>query len=306
MTAQGDYYEYLVRARKHLDNGDLVRAGQNYQAYRKLTGRTDSAMERALYGSGSKSRKTSSGSGYSENAFGIGMSMMYVRGGEFLMGGSSEQGANAERDEKPLRNVTVSDFYIGKFEVTQAQWEAVMGTSVVDQRNISAKDSGLPGLGADYPMYYVNWEEAEEFCRRLSRKTGRNYRLPTEAEWEYAARGGEKSHRYRYAGGNDMSDFGWHSGNAGGTNHPVGTRKPNELGIYDMCGNVWEWCSDWYASSYDAGQTYNPKGPYSGEKRTHRGGSWRNVPVGCRVSERSWSTPAGRCSFLGFRVVCIP
>lgn len=243
---------------------------------------------------------------YTETAYGMDMEMVYVAGGEFLMGGTSEQGSDAESDESVIRHVTVGDFYIGRYEVTQSQWESVMGTSVSQQRNKFNTSSSLYGTGPNYPMYYVSWEEANEFCRILSRKTGRNYRLPTEAEWEYAARGGEKSDGTKYSGSHLIDYAGWYTDNSGISAHSVGTKSPNGLDIYDMSGNVYEWCQDWYGGSYDRSQTDNPTGPASGSDRVVCGGSWRNYAAFCRVSNRYSSSPGIRYFNIGFRVVRLP
>lgn len=250
-------------------------------------------------------RASTSRTDYTESAYGINLEMVYVQGGEFLMGGISEQGNDAESDEQVIRRVNVGDFYIGRFEVTQSQWESVMGTSVSQQRDKANPQWLLRGTGPNNPMYYVSWEEASEFCRILSRKTGRTYRLPTEAEWEYAARGGQKNDGTKYSGSNLIDYAGWYGGNSDSSTHPVGTKNPNELGIYDMSGNVWEWCRDWYAGAYDRSQTDNPTGPVSGSYRVLRGGSWYNTASGCRVSNRNDNSPDSRGN-SGFRVVCLP
>ena len=227
--------------------------------------------------------------------------MVFVQGGTFLMGCTAEQGGDCDSDESPNHLVTVSDFYIGKYEVTQAQWEAVMGTSISQQRD-KAGGSSLYGVGANYPMYYVSWHEVQEFINRLNALTGKQYRLPTEAEWEYAARGGNQSRGYKYSGSNFIEQVAWFTDNSGRTNHPVGTKSPNELGIYDMSGNVWEWCYDWYGS-YSSTQQTNPMGPSSGSYRVYRGGGRYNSASFCRVSNRLRSTPTDRNNSLGFRLV---
>lgn len=247
---------------------------------------------------------SSSRQNYTENAFGLNMKMVYVQGGSYNMGCTGEQGGDCYDNEKTVRYVTVSDFYIGQFEVTQAQWQAVMGTSVYQQQSKAGGNSTY-GTGNDYPMYYVSWEEAKEFCRRLSQQTGKTYRLPTEAEWEYAARGGNKTQNSKYAGGFSLDYVGWYTSNSGNRTHAVGTKSANELGIYDMSGNVWEWCEDWYGDyrSYD---TDNPKGATSGSSRVLRGGSWSHNATNCRVSSRGYDSPGDRDCSLGLRVVCLP
>lgn len=145
------------------------------------------------------------GEDFTEKVSGVEIEMIYVKGGTFMMGATEEQGDDAYGDEKPVHSVTLSDYYIGKFEVTQELWEKVMGTTIHEQR-IKAGYSSTNGVGSDYPMYYVNWEEAQEFCTRLGQLTGKNYALPTEAQWEYAARGGVKSRGYKYSGSNTIGN----------------------------------------------------------------------------------------------------
>ncbi|MBR1808211.1 MAG: SUMF1/EgtB/PvdO family nonheme iron enzyme [Paludibacteraceae bacterium] len=240
-----------------------------------------------------------------ETAWDINMKMIWVEGGDFLMGCTSEQGSCYD-DEKNVRRVTVDGFYIGMLEVTQAQWEKVIGTSIYQQRNKANSSYSIYGAGADYPMYYVSWEEAMEFCRLLSNKTGKTYTLPTEAQWEYAARGGKKADGTQYAGSNMVDVVAWYTGNSGQTTHPCGTKRANALGIYDMSGNVWEWCKDWYGSSYPSYDTNNPTGPSSGSSRVLRGGSWNNNAGGCRVANRNSGSRGYRGNGLGFRVVLLP
>ena len=190
--------------------------------------------------------------------------MVFVEGGTFTMGATSEQGTSDPfDDEYPTHQVTVSDFYIGKYEVTQQLWEYVMG------------DNPSFFTGSHRPVECVSWNDCQEFIRRLNKITGKTFRLPTEAEWEYAARGGNKSKGYKYAGSNIINDVAWYYGNSSSGTHKVGTKTPNELGIYDMCGNVWELCSDRYSSSYySSSPSVNPTGPSSGSSRVDRGGSW--------------------------------
>ncbi|MBR5331817.1 MAG: SUMF1/EgtB/PvdO family nonheme iron enzyme, partial [Muribaculaceae bacterium] len=234
-----------------------------------------------------------------------------------------EQGSEYYSDERPTHKVTVSDFYIGKYEVTQQLWEYVMKYSgtCADGSTMSAyasdvwlstNPSSKFGVGYYYPAYHVSWEDIVNiFIPRLNKITGKTFRLPTEAEWEYAARGGNKSKGYKYSGSNNIEDVAWFVDNADDVDsssssygtHPVGTKSPNELGIYDMSGNVWEWCSDWYASYLSTSQT-NPAGPTSGSYRVPRGGGWGSNALGCRVSFRSYFTPSRRTDYLGFRLVC--
>ena len=231
--------------------------------------------------------------------------MVFVKGGTFMMGATPEQGKDAYKDEKPAHSVTVSDFYIGKYEVTQAQWEAVMGTTVTRQRDKVNKGWALQGVGADYPMYYVSWNDIQEFIEKLNAKTGKQYRLPTEAEWEYAARGGNQSKDYKYSGSNDIGSVAWYTDNSSSPNHPVGQKQPNELGLYDMSGNVYEWCSDWHGS-YSSGSQTNSTGPAKGSGRVLRGGTWNYFAVVCRVSFRFYGPSNRGSSYVGFRLVCQP
>jgi formylglycine-generating enzyme required for sulfatase activity len=244
---------------------------------------------------------------------GISFKMVYVQGGTFTMGCTSEQGDDCGYDEKPLHSVTLSDFLIGETEVTQALWETVMGTTVREQRDKANPSWPMRGEGASYPMYYVNWDEAVEFCNKLNEKLqsklppGFRFALPTEAQWEYAARGGNKSQHYKYAGSNTIDEVAWYSNttNEGGTK-PVKTKKANELGLFDMSGNVDEWCSDWDTWDYyrSSPQT-NPKGPSSGTHRVIRGGVWNLDAHTCRVSYRSRTTPESRSNGGGFRLALV-
>ena len=224
---------------------------------------------------------------------GITFEMIAVKGGTFTMGCTSEQGGDCDSDEKPTHSVTLSDYYIGKFEVTQKLWKAVMRTNPSYFK------------GDNLPVEYVSWNDALEFIRKLNQKTGQNFRLPTEAEWEYAARGGNKSRGYKYSGSNNIGDVAWCAEYSGSKTHPVGTKSPNELGIYDMSGNVWEWCQDWY-ESYSSGSQTNPTGPSTGSHRVLRGGSWNGTAWICRVSDRDGNNPGDRDFNFGFRLVLDP
>ncbi len=238
-----------------------------------------------------------------EQVNGVEIPMVYVPGGSFTMGGTSEQGDDAYDDESPTHQVTLDSYYIGATEITQAQWEAVMGTTLRQQRDKADPSWSLYGEGGDYPMYYVNYDDALEFCRRLSELTGKHYTLPTEAQWEYAARGGQ-SGGTKYSGSNTIRDVAWYYDNSNEQTHPVGTKSPNALGLYDMSGNVWEWCLDWFGDYPSQAQT-NPQGPTSGVSRVLRGGSWYDVAEGCRVSRRDYNNPSSRSYCDGFRVVLL-
>ena len=226
-----------------------------------------------------------------ETVKGCTFEMVYVSGGTFTMGATSEQGSNAYDEEKPAHSVTLGGYYIGKYEVTQKLWEAVMGNNPSNFK------------GDDLPVENVSWNEVQEFIKKLNQLTGKSYRLPTEAEWEYAARGGGNSRGYKYSGSNTLQDVAWYGENSGSKMHPVGTKSPNELGIYDMSGSVWEWCQDWYNSSYYANSPQrNPTGPASGSNRVRRGGCWLTDVRLCRVSNRGRSAPDFWGNGLGFRL----
>ncbi|MDR0970251.1 MAG: formylglycine-generating enzyme family protein [Lentimicrobiaceae bacterium] len=223
--------------------------------------------------------------------------MIEVKGGTFRMGGTEEQGDDCFDDERPVHEVTLNDFKIGKYPVTQAQWARIMGNN-----------PSWYAQGGEYPVENVSWHDAQEFCERLNAVTGEKYRLPTEAEWEYAARGGNKSEGYKYSGSNDIDEVAWYGANSKGHTHLVGKKKPvwldkdKKLGIYDMSGNVYEWCSDWYGG-YPATPQKNPQGPLQGSNRVIRGGSWGYGARVCRVSSRSYYAPGYRHIIVGFRLV---
>ena len=227
----------------------------------------------------------------------VSFTMVYVEGGTFTMGATSEQGDDAYDSEKPAHSVTLSSYYIGQTEVTQELWEAVMGSNPSNFK------------GAKRPVEQVSWNDCQEFIRKLNQKTGKNFRLPTEAEWEYAARGGSRSQHYKYSGGNTIGDVAWYTVNCydkGSSSsdygtHDVASKRANELGLYDMSGNVYEWCSDWYGDYSSSSQT-NPQGPASGSSRVYRGGSWFNSARYCRVSHRDRWSPDDRITFLGLRL----
>ena len=217
--------------------------------------------------------------------------MAYVQGSTFTMGATSEQGSDAEDDEKPAHSVTLSSYYIGKTEVTQELWQAVMGNNPSRFK------------GNRKPVECVSWDDCQTFISKLNSLTGKNFRLPTEAEWEFAARGGIKSQGYKYSGSNTLGDVAWYEENSGDTTHDVGTKSPNELGLYDMNGNVWEWCSDWYGDKYYSSSPSNhPTGPSSGAYRVLRGGSWYSIANLCRSSDRGGSTPVDRGDNMGLRL----
>ena len=249
----------------------------------------------------SNSYTSSASSGASIETFtvnGVSFNMVRVEGGTFQMGSNdSDAGSN----EQPVHQVTLSAYSIGETEVTQALWEAVMGTTVRQQRDKADPSWSMRGEGADYPMYYVSWEECQTFMQKLNQLTGKRFRLPTEAEWEYAARGGSKSRGYKYSGSNTIDDVVWYYYNSGNQTHPVKAKQANELGLYDMTGNVLEWCQDWYGDYSSSSQT-NPKGPSSASDCVGRGGSWGHGARGCRVSHRYRGMPGARNDGTGLRL----
>ena len=220
---------------------------------------------------------------------GVSLCLKYVEGGTFMMGATDEQREYAEKEEFPAHTVTLHDYYIGETEVTQELWEEVMGYNPANT------------IGASLPIENVSWNDCIDFIRELNRQTGKTFRLPTEAEWEYAARGGVSSCQYLYSGSDIAEEVGWIKSNCGGRTHPVGTRNPNELGIYDMTGNVCEWCQDWM-SDYSSTSLVNPTGPRNGTARVGRGGGWCNSSARNRVSTRFAGKTTYRDYNLGFRI----
>ena len=225
---------------------------------------------------------------------GVSFTMKYVKGGTFQMGATSEQDGDVfvYYDEKPIHEVTLSDFCIGETEVTQGLWKAVMGSNPSNFK------------GDNLPVETVSWNDCQKFIEKLNLLTGKTFRLPSEAEWEYAARGGIRSKHFRYSGSDTIDDVAWYDGNSSDVTHAVKTKNGNELGLYDMSGNVWEWCSDWY-ESYSSGTQTNPQGPLSGSNRVLRGGSWFYHDGFSRVSRRRSLAPGTRISSAGFRLVLV-
>ena len=220
---------------------------------------------------------------------GVQFKMIAVEGGTFTMGATSEQGDDAFDREKPTHSVTLNSYSIGETEVTQALWQAVMGSNPSDYS------------GSNRPVEQVSWNDCQDFISRLNALTGEDFRLPTEAEWEFAARGGNKSRGYKYAGSNSIDDVAWYVDNSSGKTHEIATKQPNELGLYDMSGNVREWCNDWYGHYNSSAQT-NPTGPASENGCVYRGGCWIDYAWGCRVSFRYGSSLSYRDDETGFRL----
>jgi formylglycine-generating enzyme required for sulfatase activity len=253
--------------------------------------------------------------------------MVLVHGGAFTMGCTNEQGADCNDAEKPSHQVTLGDFYLGQYEVTVLEFKAFIdathyqtnaekgGKSLIrngkgwkplkekNKANWRHDAAGNERSSEDYnhPVIHVSWNDATAYCEWLAGKTGKKYRLPTEAEWEYAARGGLESKHYKYAGSDELNDVAWYNKNSEMKTHAVGGKKANELGLYDMSGNVWEWCQDWHGDYSSANET-NPSGAPTGTLRVYRGGSWIYTAGDCRVSFRNRFTPTSCLNFLGFRV----
>ena len=230
----------------------------------------------------------------------VGMQFVLVPKGDFLMGSPISE-RDRQDDEKQHRVRISNAFYLQSTEVTQKQWKAVVGTKPWKEQHFVKE-------GDDYPAMYVSWDDATEFCKKLSVRDGVSYRLPTEAEWEYACRGGTRS---SYSFGDDVSslnDHGWYDGNADNVReryaHLVGKKKANGYGLLDMHGNVWEWCADWYDSEYYASSPADdPQGPTKGSDRVFRGGSWLDYPPKCRSAFRDCDSPDLRRFHVGFRVL---
>ncbi len=245
-----------------------------------------------------------------------------------VIGGTFAMGSNVNANEQPVHNVTVNSFYMGKYEVTVAEFRRFIeatgyitdaekiGNSYAYFNNTWQYKSGVNwrynAVGIvrsttedKHPVIHISWNDAVAYCTWLSNKTGKTYRLPTEAEWEYAARGGINSKGYTYSGSNSIDEVAWYSSNANSATHEVGLKKANELGLYDMSGNVWEFCSDWYGA-YSSSSSSNPTGPGSGTYRVFRGDCWSNNAPGSRVALRGYTTPETRNSGYGFRIVLIP
>lgn len=227
---------------------------------------------------------------------GVPFTMQYIEGGVFMMGGTSEQHHENISTDLPIHTVAVESYYIAHTEVTQALWQAVMPEwQIIDEWH-----------NPNHPISDVSWYDCQVFIQRLDSITNVPFRLPTEAEWEFAARGGNKSQGYRFAGGNVVDSISWGLNNAGFRKHTVGLKRPNELGLYDMTGNVSEWCSDWYAL-YQLGTEPNPKGPITGTQKIVRGSSFANCQANSYISHRYLHSPTEAPNYCGLRLaVTIP
>ena len=224
----------------------------------------------------------------------LGMEFVWIEPGTFMMGSPSSK-FGRDDDERQHRVILTKGFYMQTTEVTQGQWKAIMGNNPSDFSN----------CGDNCPVETVFWDDVQAFIRKLNSRTGGSYRLPTEAEWEYAARAG-RSTRFCFGySDSGLSSYAWHDGNSGGKTHAVGQKQPNAWGLYDMHGNVWEWCADWYGD-YPSGSVTDPEGPSSGSGRVFRGGSWGLNAQYCRSAFRGWHVPDIRNRALGFRLVAPP
>ena len=226
----------------------------------------------------------------------LGMEFVLVPAGTFVMGAEKKEAVNVGADEGPTHTVTISKpYYLGKFEVTQEQWEAIMGENPSSHK------------GKNLPVDTISWDNIYLFIRKLNQKEGQKYRLPTEAEWEYAARAGGTGLYSFGDNAKELGQYGWFKDNSGGKPHPVGQRKPNAFGLYDMHGNVWEWVHDWYKDTYYTESPENdPKGPEKGLYRAERGGSWDSSANALRPTVRISNPQDTQCPFSGFRLVLVP
>jgi formylglycine-generating enzyme required for sulfatase activity len=278
--------EIEQRIEQSLSKGDCKDAQEWYVVYKKVNSKTNADIERRIR---ECEQGTAGNNASTTTVNGVAFEMVFVQGGTFTMGCTSEQ-SDCWDDEKPAHQVSLSSYSIGKYEVTQAQWEVVMDTNPSYFK------------GDNLPVELVSWNDVQGFIRKLNAQTGKRYRLPTEAEWEFAARGGNRSGGYKYAGSNSLGNVAWYTDNSGKKTHPVGQKTPNELGIYDMSGNVYEWCSDWFGS-YSSSAPSNPTGASSGSSRVSRGGGWYRSAAYCRVASRNRYSPSISDSSLGFRLV---
>ena len=271
--------------------------GTNTEAAPVNTSQQKSSSESSLAGSGSASQQAPSPEQWSISLLGdVKLELVKVEAGSFTM--SANDGENFD-DEVPHRATLTKDFYIGRTEVTQAQWKAVMGSNPSYFK------------GDDLPVEQVSWNEAMEFCGKLNdmgkAPSGWKFTLPTETQWEYAARGGKKSKGYKYSGSDKADEVAWYSSNSGSKTHPVGQKKSNELGLYDMSGNVWEWCPDDRNGDSSKQKAEFVRGnDQVGSYRVIRGGGWGNYARNCRSANRSSNIPGTRLFHLGFRVALVP
>ena len=311
--------ELLNWTRTHLDRGNCDDAKETYALYKEKVPQGNAEVERRIEECGKFSQSSViPNQDLTFTVNGVNFKMVFEEGGSFTMGCTSEQGDDCLDREKPAHQVSVSDYYIGETEVTQALWLAVMGNTVAEQRELTAAQRNLssslfelPGVGNNYPMYYVSWDDCQVFILKLNNLLRDKlpadciFSLPKEAEWEYAARGGDKSRGYKYAGSNNIGLVAWYSDNSGNENHPVKGKMANELGLYDMTGNVFEWCED-RCEDYSR----EPKGDtsshsYTERKRIWRAGSFNSEARFSRVASRCCNDPNSRGSNVGFRLAIV-
>lgn len=286
--------EYTMPAEDRLKKVDLLQIKQDRE-YREQREREEREREQEKERKEREERERKEREARGEfEVEGVKFKMVKVEGGTFTMGATKEQGSDAWDDEKPAHQVTLSDYYIGETQVTQVLWKALMG-------NNPSRFKGDDNL----PVERVSWDDAQVFVEKLKGKTGKVFRLPTEAEWEYAARGGEKSKGYKYSGSDNIDRVAWYGNNSRARTHVVKRKMANELGLYDMSGNVWEWCQDIY-DNYGSNAQTDPKVDTSGASYVSRGGGWDCTERFCRVSCRDFSPSAWRKRNLGFRLVMCP
>lgn len=272
------------------DGSGMTRTGYNFYGWN-----TESSGAGTNYGPGAPYTVSGKVTLYAKWNSIIEIAMVPVQGGTFTMGCTSEQGDDCYSQERPAHSVTVGSFFMSSYEVTQGLWQEVMGSLPTFPSSVNR------GIGGNYPVYNVSWDDIQTFISTLNSKTGMRYRLPTEAEWEHAARGGVNSGSYKYSGSSDIGVVAWYLVNSDSTTHPVGTKQANELGIFDMNGNVTEWVSDWYGA-YSQSAVTNPTGPSTGTGRVIRGGSWSFAARGCRITYRNSEPPDSRYTNVGFRL----
>lgn len=308
LTAQSqDYDSYLLKAKQRLAEGDCTRAEQNYNMYKELAHRSDATVEKEIRECFSKNTHAILDDELEDFEYlpsditisvkGVSFVMKAVDGGSFMMGCVGCDPDEPDKDERNVHSVILDGYYLGETEVTQALWTAVMG------KNLSHFKGEL------LPVESVSWNDCQDFIARLNQLTGRNFRLPTEAEWEYASRGGQMSFGYSFSGSdnaNAVAIFDVNSFNKGRHDpeygsHRVKSKKANEIGLYDMSGNVWEWCNDWYDNYPTSAQT-NPTGPSKGMFKVIRGGSWMYDKWYSRVSNRYKYMPIVKKSDCGLRL----
>lgn len=302
------YLEAMKAGNSYYSQGRYVEARSAFESAKKCNNGNPEAAQKRINDCNTKIRQQNGGSGGRAASFSavdktftvnnVSFTMKPVEGGTFTMGCTYEQGSDCYDDEEPAHSVTVNSFWMGETEVTQALWMAVMG------------DNPSTFKGDNLPVETVSWDDCQEFVKRLNSKladklpSGWRFALPTEAEWEYAARGGKHHSGSKYSGSDNIDYVAWYDGNSGHKPHPVKGKSANDLGLYDMTGNVWEWCSDWYGSYHSTSQT-NPKGPSSGSCRVSRGGSWINDAEYSRLANRVNNSPGSREFLSGFRLVLV-